>query len=516
MLAALSAAITLLAFPPFNIPLALPFSIGLFIYRFLTLAPVSFKSFSHWVHSLFPYLKLGLIFGCVFMLGFHAWMLELTPFGPLWGIVLLWIGLSLYLSLFYAIMTAILAHSANVLPIWIAAPSIWIVCEWLRSLGPLGDSGGILGYGLSHSPSLSQWAFYVGVYGVSFIVVLISTLSADAIHRFGYRLPIRHLLVISVSILLPFSIGSLHYHWMSKMTSLSAHRVAVIQGNHPQSIKLNPSFTSHIQNDYLQLSSDAISTYRPDIIFWPETVTPRLNLHGRYFTQSLSDLATNGKTAILFGTPIRDSHQFYNAVAGVDASGHWIKPYVKTQLMPFGEYWPLRSVFTMLGLDRLLPGSDYTSGSHQAHPTIVNGIRIGHGICLEATYPWIFRRHVKNGADILAVYANNAWFFSSSAADKLFQMSQYRAIETHRYVVQASNTGISGIISPQGEVVHATSLDERRILSGIVYTNLQTSVYTIIGDSIVWMAIGIILFSLIKLIFHGINFRVAFISKIKG
>ncbi|NQY73807.1 MAG: apolipoprotein N-acyltransferase [Candidatus Margulisbacteria bacterium] len=483
----LSALLTVLCFPKFNV----------FFLAFGCLIPLLYQieTSPKGVLRLFG---VGFGYGLFFMGAFHLWIFELTPFGPLWGLGLLWVLLVLLQSVFYGLGTCLIYYLKPYLPLPILVPSVWVLCEWLRHLGPFGNSGGDLGYSQTLNIGFLQWASVGGVWLVTWLIVCINTtLFLALFNRNTHPLQAKKWALWGVCILI-ISTGLGYGRLLLPSQEKPTLKVALIQGNHPQLFKLDQNNWKSIRTDYLGLTEFA-SLMNPDIIIWPETVIATFNLDNAWFLKQLTTLSQTLNTPILFGTPIKDQGVNYNTLSLVTPDGLSKTNYQKTILMPFGEYIPLRGLDRKMGINYFNDWNEYRSGKDQ--PLLrFNTYSIGSAICLESIYPGHLRKTTQKGADFLVTVANNAWFGNSSAAYKHIQMSQLRAVENNRYLVQASNTGISAVISNTGRYLTKTKLNETRIISHHIKIGFQKSMYTRLGDWVIWVSFGFIVFGVGRVI----------------
>jgi apolipoprotein N-acyltransferase len=146
--------------------------------------------------------------------------------------------------------------------------------------------------------------------------------------------------------------------------------------------------------------------------------------------------------------------------------------------VPFGEYIPGRRIWEAIGLkhlaDSFLP-QDLSRGDRYSP---VDGI--GTPICFESTLPAPSRRFTRNGASPLVTVTNDAWFSGSSELEAHFAAAVFRAVENRRFILQASNGGISGIIDPWGKIIGSTQ--EEGVLIGSGVRSSRPSPYTVWGD----------------------------------
>jgi apolipoprotein N-acyltransferase len=461
--ALLSSLLWLAAFPPLNLwGLSFIASIPLFIA--IKAQPNTKKAF-----------QLGVSFGFVFMLGFHSWMLELRAWGPLPGVIIMWVLYSAYLSLFYGALTMTLYKLKHAM--W-SYPIVWVVFEYLKSISTIGNPAGTVGYTLGYTPVLNQLASFGGVFFLSFLIISVTTLLLYGIQR-RPKYSIKHLVSAGVILIVWCTCGALLMNHEIKPSNYA--NITLIQPNHPQEKKLNKFSWAKLRRDHIKLIQNALKTENPHMLFLPETITPGLNTKRDHFMTPLKQLSAQHNVGIFFGTPLKRDPKYFNSIAVMTPKGLGQESYDKVQLMPFGEYWPAKSFFLKLGLKNIIPGSEFTPGQG-FWPITFNEAEVGALVCLESIYPWFSRKLVKNQASLLYVAANNAWFFNSSAAQKHLQMSTLRAVETHRSLIHATNTGISGFISPKGIIRHKTALDTQATLSQTTPLYTNTTLYTRIGE----------------------------------
>lgn len=249
-------------------------------------------------------------------------------------------------------------------------------------------------------------------------------------------------------------------------------RVAFVQPGIPQEVKWDPAKGPGIVKILEDLTLNAAETH-PDLILWPEAVTPwavKGDPGTKAFVESLASRARAplllGSIAVESGAAEKD--RWYNAAFVVAPDlGLQTAYYAKRKLVPFGEYVPLRPVLGWLS--KFVPiGDDFTPGADSA-PLLVNlpagAVAFGALICYEDTYPQLARHSVLAGADALVVATNNAWFGEEGAATQHAAHSVLRAVETRRAVLRCSNGGWNGWIDEYG-AIRFTMTDE----NGSIYT----------------------------------------------
>jgi apolipoprotein N-acyltransferase len=127
----------------------------------------------------------------------------------------------------------------------------------------------------------------------------------------------------------------------------------------------------------------------------------------------------------------------------------------------------------------------------------VGAHRLSVAVCYEAVFPWLARRAVREGSQLLTTITNDAWYGRSAAPYQHFQQARVRAVETGRYLVRAANTGISGVVDPYGRVVVQSPLFETGTWVGEVRWLDGTTPYVRIGDAVAWASMVILVVLLV-------------------
>jgi apolipoprotein N-acyltransferase len=268
----------------------------------------------------------------------------------------------------------------------------------------------------------------------------------------------------------------------------------MIQGNIPQTVKWDPAALPSTLQVYID-STESAARSGADLIIWPETATsflfqpndayPFALSKYRAYREQLLALARTIRKPILFGAPAIYLHRgpsIRNRAYLVSADGEITGYYDKIQLVPFGEYIPVKWVVGRYVHHILVESiGEFTSGEG---PVVFNvdGAHLGVLICYESIFPDLARNAVRAGADILVNLTNDAWFGNSSAPYQLLAMTVIRAVENHKPVIRVGNTGISAVIMPTGEVVGATKIFTRVTELQTVSATKGHTFYTEYGD----------------------------------
>jgi apolipoprotein N-acyltransferase len=235
-------------------------------------------------------------------------------------------------------------------------------------------------------------------------------------------------------------------------------------------------------------------------VLWPESSTPYLFNEDPARAEAVRSLVRETGAPILFGTDEIERgspDRYYNSAFMLDEGGAVAAVYRKMQLVPFGEYVPLRDLlFFVRPLVEAV--SDFTPGDRVTMMPM-GGHMASTAICYEIVYPHLARRAVLDGAELLTTITNDAWYGDSSAPYQHFALASMRAIEQGRYLVRAANTGISGIVDPYGRIVASTRVFEEAVVVGEVRFLQARTVYATIGDLVAWLSLAVCVVAAIAL-----------------
>jgi len=368
------------------------------------------------------------------------------------------------------------------------AAGLWTGLEYIRTYAFTGFSWGLLGYSQYENLVLIQIADFTGVYGVSFLIVLVNYLLADTWIRiknkrqFSFSIPLIYTLALLAGACL---YGSHRLDNIDlQIKAAPKMNLTVVQGNIQQDVKWSDSFKNQTVKKYINLSRlEAIK--EPDLIIWPETALPFYYGFDRALSGRVDQCIRELKTNFLIGSPAFDSKRgktlFYNRAFMLNRFSIITGAYDKHHLVPFGEYVPLGKYLGFLG-KIIAQAGDFSVGDKTFKPLEFNDHKTGVLICFEILFPSIASRFVNNGADLLTTITNDAWFGKTSAARQHFSIAVFRAVENRRTVARAANTGISGFIDPGGKILETTSLFTDRAVTRKVPALRQISFYTKYGD----------------------------------
>lgn len=452
ILALCSGILAMLAFPKFD----------LYFTAWFALVPlfICLEQEEDWKKAL----AAGFVFGLVFASGAYFWLTSLSKWaGPAgWAA---WAAFSLYQSLYCVLFAGIAFFFMKNLPRYagvFAVPAAWISVEWIRSLGEFGAPGGLLGYTQYLNIPLIQIARFSGVYGVSFLIVMVNyglagVFLKDAKQRDKLFPVLAGIVLLSAA----YYYGNTRIN-EGRFIKGALIRVAVVQPNIEQEAKLVPGNAASLIRSLSALTASVQGT--PELIIWPETAVMGYLEFDKALLGTVSKEASRAGAALITGAFHSEKGRYYNSMFALLPGGMIAGRYDKQHLMPFGEYLPFRELTYALLKSTGYFENDQSPGT-DAKLLPAGKYRIGCMICFESLFPDLVRKRSK-GADFLLTITNDAWFGSSAGAYQHIMAGPFRAVENRKYFIQAANSGISAIIDPYGRFIASTGLGERTVLSG--------------------------------------------------
>ena len=142
------------------------------------------------------------------------------------------------------------------------------------------------------------------------------------------------------------------------------------------------------------------------------------------------------------------------------ADGNFAGRYDKIHLVPFGEYVPFKEFFFFANKLTAGAGRHVDPGTDRTVFTI-GGHTYGTFVCYESIFGDEIRQFVKKGAEVLVNISDDGWYGDTSAAWQHLNMVRMRAIENHRWILRATNTGVTAAINPYGRVTAAAPRHQR-------------------------------------------------------
>ena len=384
-----------------------------------------------------------------------------------------------YLAIFPAVAGWLVHYSARstLFKLVVAGPAAFVLFEWIRSWLFTGFPWATLGYSQAPHSALAGYAALIGVFGVSWLLAVSGGLIALAwvVRRdAGWQVK-----TAVFAMLLAIWGGGL----LLKQVSWSAPQgapfsVALLQGNVPQEQKWREDVRTATLEKYrtMALASDA------RLIVFPETALPLFfdQIPAAYL-EELTQHAQQRGGDILLGsverTRAEGKFDYFNAMISVGSNRQQI--YRKSHLVPFGEFipWGFGWIIQVLKI----PLTDFARGSLPQVPLEVAGQRVAVNICYEDVFGDEIIRQLPT-ATLLVNTSNDAWYGESFAADQHFQISQMRALETARWMLRATNTGVTGVIDEQGQEVARLAQFKTETLNAVAQGRSGVTPYVAAGN----------------------------------
>lgn len=347
--------------------------------------------------------------------------------------------------------------------------AFWLLSEWLRGVLFTGFPWLAVGYTQTPPLPLAGFAPIVGVYGIGAIVAFISALAVWT----PWRQRAKAVAAAAAILVLPVGGFALsHIAWTTPQGEPLP--VALLQTNIAQDLK----WDSARLYDWLQVTETMVRENPAKLIVLPETTLPLVldDLPENY----LPTLAAHARKAggdLVIGAFISENARIYNGAItqGMAPS----QQYHKQHLVPFGEYSPplFGWFFRLLNL----PMSNQHRGSPDQPPLKLGGQRIAVNICYEDLFGAELL-HALPEATLMLNLSNLAWYGHSHAQPQHLQIARMRVLETGRPMLRATNTGMTAIIQPNGQVTAVLPQFERLALHAQVQGFTGSTPYAGWGD----------------------------------
>lgn len=460
-LAVLSAVLLVLSMPDWNLYWLTPFALTPLLYALANEPRIQHR------------FLLGYVAGNVYWFGVCYWIqFVLEVHGGMghwggWGTFLLF---SLIKSLHMAVFATL---AAIVIPHWYAIPAVaalWTGIE--RTHGDLGFAWLCLGNpGIEMGLPL-RLAPWLGVYGISFLFAMTATAAALVACK---RPPKQLLWLVVIPLLL--ALPSLPRQVAGDQTAV------MVQPNVPEELDWTPNLAIELHHMLLRRSIQAALESKANLIVWPEVPGPIYYYGDPVLRKDIARLAELGHAWVLLGTVAETLKQEpLNSAVLITSQGQLVDRYDKINLVPFGEYVP--EFFSWVNRISHEAG-DFVPGNRVVIFPFVKD-KLGAFICYESVFPHEVRQFVKGGANVLVNISNDGYFGHSSARAQHLEIVRMRAVENRRWILRATNNGITANIDPAGRVVkELPSYQEADGAFQYSFENQMTA-YTRYGDWFAW------------------------------
>jgi len=424
--------------------------------------------------------------------------------------LLIYVLLIFILALSWAFFTSLFTRLNQSFPrlVFFLAPFLWILMEYILTYILTGFPWCLQGYSQFKNIYFIQLASLTGVYGLSFLLVLLQSMFVFSM-KFRKRYPF----LITIGLIFLVYLGGF-LTLKNTSPAKNSFRAAVIQGNVSSDIywdKISAQETIELFNSHLELSRLSCEK-GARLIIWPEFSIPLCFSCSEelyiYFKEELFKFVKYTNCTLLLGsneiTKTQDKISYYNTALCLNPDLS-ITHYYKIHLVPFGEYTPYKKIFFFI--EKLTHAiGDITPGTkHSLHQ--FKDLKFGSPICYEIIFPNLVRKFAKTGANFLVTITNDGWYGKSSAPYQHFAMAVLRAVENRRYLLRAATTGISGIIDPYGRILSQSDLMTKTFLFGKITPRTKLSFYTKFGDVLPYVSLTLAAIFLILTIIKRKNER---------
>lgn len=492
--AVISGVVMVFAFPPFDIwPIA-----------WFGIAPLFFV-----IHDKKPRERflLGFIWGITFFLGTVYWVVNsMVNYGnvPIFASVIVLMLLVIMLGLYFAVFGYFLPLTSPIktfgdrshISHLVLVPCLWVSLEYIRTFLFTGFPWVLLGYSQTAFLPIMQIADITGVYGVSFLIVMVNVF----LFKCGVNIK-KEAVMVFLILFFALAYGFFRITQIDNLTKdWRQIKIGIAQGNIDQAHKWDPAYQEETINIYKKLSEEIAGAGQGiDLIVWPETATPFWLQSDEKLGPIVFDVAKALSANLITGSPSYRysldglTTNYFNSVFLISNKGEIIGRYDKVHLVPFGEYVPLKR---FLPFEKLVAGIGDFSAGKELTPLSLNGGTFGVLICFEIIFPHLARDFVNEGSDFLITVTNDAWFGRSSAPYQHLSQSLVRSIENRVFLVRAANTGISAVVDPVGRIKAKSGLFTRETIIDTISLKEKSikTFYTKYGDV---FAIGCIFISIV-------------------
>ncbi|HEX2251874.1 MAG TPA: apolipoprotein N-acyltransferase [Thermoanaerobaculia bacterium] len=423
---------------------------------------------------------LGLLHGLVAWIVALRWIVPtLQTYGglPAWLAAISLTVLAGYLALYHGVF-ALLGRT-----LWrrggawalLGLPSLWVALEWLRTYLFGGFPWNPAGHAWVEVPGALPSAAWIGIYGVSWLVLFANGGLALAVVR---RRPSHAL----TGLLLPLLVLAVGARWGAGGTA-DPHRPGWAVAGMPVRL-LQPNISNVVEPDWdvitanyrqvLEMSEEACTP--GSLVVWPESAAwPYSFERDSGFRRDVMALARRGRCTVLFNSIRFTGDHYYNSAYLVAPSGP-AGLYDKRHLVPFGEYVPLAGVFTWL--DKLARNAGNFRPAEELTLLPWRADELGMAICYEIVFPAEVAEAVREGATILTTITNDAWYGDTAAPWQHYVAARFRAAESRRPLLRAAITGVSAVVAPDGTERARLDPFHRGIIEANVEGERQLSPFT--------------------------------------
>jgi len=449
----------------------------------------------------------GYFFFNLFWVG-EAFLVEADKFAWLlpFAVTLLPAGLALFWAAAAAVARTIWLQ--GVARVFIFAIALAVV-EWLRGHVLTGFPWNVVGYSLTYPLPLMQSASLFGVYGLTAVAAFIFPAPLVMMADRTVRLNWADIARASAVAVVPIAALCLYGGWRLAVPEafLPDVKLRIVQPSVPQREKWMAEYQRRIFNDHIALSLGNPKGEKDSLagithLVWPEAAMPFFPLETPEALDILAAMLPQGTTLITGGIrhdpPLGPDRRLLpttrvlNSILVFDEQAKVEAVYDKIKLVPFGEYVPLESVLSHIGIEKLTHGRGAFAEGVTPRPLMsIPGLPPALGlVCYEALFGGdVVQSEARPG--VLLNVTNDGWFGQSTGPYQHFHQSRIRAVEEGVPLIRAANNGISAVVDPYGRALQTLGLDVRGVIDGPLPQGLQPTVYARAGDWVLALVLAI-------------------------
>jgi apolipoprotein N-acyltransferase len=421
----------------------------------------------------------------------YAFLVDAPTFG--WLLPIAVIGLPAGLAIFTAFGAALARllwtrGAARILALGVALT----VAEWLRGHLLTGFPWNAFGYALTAPLALAQGVSVIGIWGFTFIAVVVSaspaTLADDRAETRWTWLP----LALGIAVVAGLGgFGALRLAGMPTQM-VDGVRLRIMQPNLKQDIRFNYAAKQQVMDRYVALSDRpsgprSLGVRDATHLIWPESAFPFFLAREPDALAQIARLLQGGTVlitgAVRLAEPVNPVDPVvYNSIYVIDHDGSIVSQYDKVHLVPFGEYLPFQHLLESLGLQQLTKQrGGFLAGDRRRLLSVPGAPPALPLICYEIIFPGEVMPSGPRPGWIINL-TNDGWFGISSGPFQHFQQARMRAIEEGLPLVRAANTGISAVVDPLGRIINSLPLGSEGVIDAPLPEPIGVPIYARFGD----------------------------------
>ena len=427
-------------------------SYGMHFLIWVVAAPLIYLAFTKNIKRL---AVLSLIYGIFASVMFFTWVYDAN----LEYKTKLYLLIILIFTIYFVLFLTTIAFFSKKLKsnyIFLLPPVLWLLLMLLYSLLPIQM------YWMDFAifqPLMAPLIWYVGSYGITFLIILFNSVLA---YYFVKRN--KNLLFLLLFLIFIIIFCFLYGNYSDSSYKENKIKVALLQGNFPYSWEWRQQNSfGVIYSTYINMTYEA-SKQKPDIIVWPEySLTDDITKNKNIFAE-IKSTAQSLNTTLIVG-----------AISYVDEENYKDTAFVFKTDGSFETYDSVEPVFMETSVVRGKKNEPLSHGQN----------KFGITICNEESIQSITRNYAAKDAQFIVSMSNNQFFGRGRYMISLF--TRLRAAENAKYLVRATNDGITQIVNPFGKVVYSLEPKKQKILIGDIYVNNYQTFYTKHGNILVYL-----------------------------